>query len=396
MLLTAGSRGDVEPFIALARRAHGQGHEVRLGVTRDFVAQARAAGVDVAALDGDMTALVTSQGTSAWAALRSYRSVVRPMMAAVLRSAADAAVAFGPDVVVHHPKVLSAPIAAAHLDVPSVLVELVPTLTPTREFPSAGVTTRDLGRFNPLTYRALSGAAGMFAGPLRDLRATLGVPVRGRLIAPALTLVPVSPVLLPRPQDWPSTAQVTGAWHDRPGREPALDPEVEAFLADGDVVYAGFGSMAVGDPVARGRAVVTAVRDSGRRLLVAAGWGGLQVPDDAAGDDVLVRRSLPHSAVLPRCAVAVHHGGAGTTHAVVRAGALSATVPFLADQPFWGALLHRRGLGAVPVPARRLTADRLAAALTSLPGPEAVTAASRAMAQEDGCLTALALLERVR
>ena len=77
------------------------------------------------------------------------------MMAAVLRSAADAAVAYRPDVVVHHPKVLSAPLAAARLGVPHVLVEIVPTVTPTREFPAAGVTTVDLGRFNRLTYRGL-------------------------------------------------------------------------------------------------------------------------------------------------------------------------------------------------------------------------------------------------
>src|SRR5687768_14388526 len=167
MLLTAGSRGDVEPFLALARRARDDGHDVRLGVTRDFVEVADGAGVDVAALDGDLTGVVAQQGVSAWAALRSYRSVLRPMMVAMLRSAAEAALAFRPDVIVHHPKVLSAPVAAARLGVPHVLVELVPTLTPTRELPAAGVTTVDLGRFNPLTYRALAGASRMFAGSLR-------------------------------------------------------------------------------------------------------------------------------------------------------------------------------------------------------------------------------------
>jgi sterol 3beta-glucosyltransferase len=267
-------------------------------------------------------------------------------------------------------------------------------MTPTREFPAAGVTTVDLGRFNPLTYRPLAVASRVFAGSLRELRSRLGVPVHGPLPAPSLTLVPVSEVLLPRPHDWPDTTRLTGAWQGPPAGPPP-DAELDAFLDSGDVVYAGFGSMAAGDPVARGRAVVTAVRATGRRVLVTTGWGGLRIPGDLTGDDVLVRSGVPHAAVLPRCSLAVHHGGAGTAHAAVRAGVVSVTVPFLADQPFWGALLHRRGLAAAPVPARRLTADRLGAALATLPDPGAAADAARAMAGEDGCRTALELLRRL-
>jgi sterol 3beta-glucosyltransferase len=219
----------------------------------------------------------------------------------------------------------------------------------------------------------------MFAGSLREIRGRLGVPVRGPLPAPSLTVVPVSGILLPRPHDWPEATQMTGVWQSPPVHLP-LDAEVDAFLSCGNVVYAGFGSMGAGVPVARGRAVVSAVRATGRRILVTTGWGGLQIPEDLTGDDVLVRAAVPPATVLPRCSVAVHHGGAGTVHAAVRAGVVSVTVPFLADQPFWGALLHRRGLGAAPVPARRLTTDRLGAALATLPDPSAAAHTSRAMA----------------
>jgi sterol 3beta-glucosyltransferase len=394
MFVTAGSRGDVDPFVALARRAQSAGHEVRIAVTREFVGHARAAGLDVTGLDGDYSALVAGQGVSAWAAMRSFRTVVRPMMAAILRSAADAALDYRPDVLVHHPKVLSAPIAAARLGIPHVLVEIVPTITPTGEFPAAGVTVRDLGRLNPLTYRLAAGAAGMFAGPLREIRGGLGLPARGEVPGPALTLVPVSPTLLARPADWPDTTRITGAWSEPPAGA-VLDAELEAFLGSGDVVYAGFGSMALGDAAARGAAVIDAVRASGRRLLAVTGWGGLEIAPELVGEDVLVREAVPHAEVLGRCAAAVHHGGAGTAHAAVRAGVVSVCVPFLADQPFWGALLHRRGFGTAPVPARRLTTTRLGAALGALPDPAAVRTAARAMAGEDGCGTALAILEEL-
>lgn len=399
LLLTAGSRGDVEPFVALGQRARERGHDVRLGVTREFVDQVRAAGLDVATLEGDFADLVAQQGVSAWAALRSYRTVVAPMMGAVLRSAVQAALALRPDIIVHHPKVLSAPVAATRLGVSHVLVEIVPTLTPTRAFPAAGVTTVDLGPLNPVTYRATAAASGMFAATLRAIRSELDLPARGPLPPPRLTLVPISTALLERPADWPKTTQITGAWHHAgvgPTAASELDDEVEAFLDRGEVMYAGFGSMAAGDPRARARAVIEAARATGRRVLLATGWGGLAAPEDlVTGDDVLVRRALPHTAVLPRCTVAVHHAGAGTAHAVVRAGTVSIPVPFLADQPFWAAQLHRRDLGTAPVLPRRLTTAALTNALESLPTPTAAARAAQAMAREDGCGTALGLLEQV-
>ncbi|MBW0113477.1 glycosyltransferase, partial [Pseudonocardia sp. KRD-182] len=172
LLLTAGSRGDVDPFLALADRASAAGHEVVLGVTREFVDAARAVAADkadggpprfeVAALDGDFAALVEAQGVSPWAAARAFRSTVAPMMAAMLRSAVRVALDSRPDVIVHHPKVLSAEVAAARLDRPRVLVEIVPTLTPTREFPAAGITTTGLGPLNPLTYRLAAAAGSVF------------------------------------------------------------------------------------------------------------------------------------------------------------------------------------------------------------------------------------------
>ncbi len=393
LLLTAGSRGDVEPFLALARRIGRAGHEVRLGVTAEFVDVVRRAGVEVAPLEGNLADLVAQQGVSPLRALRTYRSVIRPMMARMLQSAARAAVAYHPDVVVHHPKVLSAAAAAERLGVPRVLVEIVPTITPTREFPAAGLTARDLGPLNRLTYGLAAVAGRPFAGALRDVRVDLGLPERGHSTPPALTLVPVSPTLVPRPADWPDAAHLTGAWSEPPAGVDTADEELAAFLADGRVLYAGLGSMAAGDPAARARTIVAATRAAGLRALLVTGWGGLAAPPDLRGDDLLVRAAVTHATVLPRCAAALHHAGAGTTHAAVRAGVVSVPVPVLVDQPFWAAVLHRRGLAPAPVPLRRLSVERLGAALDAVPHHrEATAVAARSMAAEDGTGRALRLL----
>jgi len=404
LLLTAGTRGDVEPFVALAREAARRGHSVVLAATASMTAGLEHQPFEVVVLDGDLGALVAAQGVSPSRALRSWRSTVHPALRALLASAVRAALDVRPDVVVAHPKVLSAPLAASLLDVPHVVVETVPTLTPTGDFPAAGVAAGDLGRrLNRLTYRATAGAAAALGPDLRRLAAAHGVPGRAPLPPPAAVLCPVSPVLVPPPSDWPSTARVTGAWHETAGAPP--DADVEDFLARAEdegaaVVVAGFGSMATGVAAARARslAVVTAARAVDARLLLVTGWGGLDA--DAArgaagtGDDVLVVPSVPHASVLPRADVVVHHGGAGTVHAVARAGAVSVVVPFVADQPWWAARLHRRGLSPAPLPARRLTADGLAHRLETAPEHRrAARAAAGAMSGEDGTAVAVDVLE---
>jgi sterol 3beta-glucosyltransferase len=393
LLATAGSRGDVEPFAALARRALAEGHEVRLvapdnsGTTID--------GVDVVSMGVDYSRLIEEQGVSVTAALRSYRSVVRPVMHGVIVESAKAALDYRPDILLAHPKVLSAPLVAEALDIPFVRVEIVPAMTPTRAFPAAGTTTRDLGVLNPLTYRAAQASAGMFRGDLKEVAQLVGLR-RSRGAPPAATLMPISPAILERPADWPASVHLTGPWRVRAVAGPAA--EVEAFMDGGPFVCAGFGSMAIGDPIARARAVVDGIRQRGLRALLVTGLGGLELTPELTGaDDVIGVRAVDHDAVLPRAQVAVHHGGIGTVHAATLAGVVSVVVPFIADQPFWGARLHAHGLSPEPIPQRKLTADRLAAAIAQAPKSRAeVASAARSMAGEDGTGAALAVVEALR
>ncbi|WP_347755751.1 glycosyltransferase [Agrococcus sp. ProA11] len=391
LLVTAGTRGDVEPFVALARRALARGHEVVLAAPDGSGADLD--GIDVRSLGVDYSRLIAEQGTSVVAAARSFRTVVRPLMHAVLVESARIGLEVAPDVVVHHPKILSAPMLASRVGAASVLAELVPTVTPTRAFPAAGTAPGSLGPFNRLTYAAAAGAAAMFRGELRAAAAVLG----SDEVAPtAATLVPVSPSILARPADWPADVHLTGAWMSEADPKP-LDPTVDAFLNRGASAVIGFGSMAGGDALTRGRALVGAARSRGLQSLVMRGWGGVDVPPDALGDDVLVVDQAPHALVLPRAAVAVHHGGAGTVHAAVRAGAPSIVVPFLADQPFWARILHRSRLAAAPLRRRGLSERAAGRAIDEALGlREHVRRAAAAMEREDGTGSAMEIIERLR
>ena len=393
MLLSAGTRGDVEPFAALARFAAGHGHDVRLGLPDSSGVDL--SGLDTVSLEVDFHRLVAEHGISPWTAVRHFRTEVGPGMRRMLAAAVRETLTFAPDVVVHHPKVLTAPAVAQALGVPHMVVEAVPVLTPTRRFPAPGVVNRDLGRFNRATYAVARGAERMFR---RDIdRACAPLP-GGRPAAvpvPAATLLPISPQLLPRPDDWPASVHLTGSWHaDAPAPEP--DPAVLAFLRGGPYLVATFGSMASGDPLARGRAVAESARAHGLRTLLLTGWSGLALPEDLQGSlrgDVLAFPALSLDAVLPGAELAIHHGGAGTVHTVARAGVPHVVVPFLADQPFWGRQLHSIDLAAAPIPQKKLTAERLTAAIGDALGCRAAAErVGREVRKERGLEAALSVL----
>lgn len=178
--------------------------------------------------------------------------------------------------------------------------------------------------------------------------------------APSLLLV--SPHVIPPPADWPLQHHVTGYIFDNEsGWQPPQD--LQDFLAGGDrPVYIGFGSMHERDPEATTRIILDAVKQAGKRAVLLSGWAGI----GAGGlpEDVFLLKYAPHDWLFPHMAAAVHHGGAGTTAAGLRAGVPSVIVPMMSDQPFWGRRVHELGAGTQPIPRSKLTADNLAAAIT--------------------------------
>jgi sterol 3beta-glucosyltransferase len=393
MLLTAGTRGDVEPFAALARHAASRGHEVRLALPDDAVAPE---GVDCVRLDLDVQRVLSPARRTPWALAHHLRTEVRPAMRRTIVAAVRETVAFEPDVVVHHPLILSAPMVADALGVPRVVVEFAPVATASARFPAAGgpTATRDLGARNRSTYAVPRAIARLFDGDVRRAAAELPGGRRPAFRSSSVaTLMAASPQLLPRPDDWPERVHQTGAWYDD-APTASLDPVVADFIAAGPVVVASFGSMAKGDASARGRAIVTAARSHGLRVLILTGWGGLALPAECRGPDVLAVRSAPFDRVLPGAALAVHHGGAGTSHAVARAGVPAVVVPFMADQPFWGAQLHRQGVAAAPIPLRRLSVDALVPAMAdALTRRERAAEVGGLMRRDRGVHQALDVLE---
>jgi UDP:flavonoid glycosyltransferase YjiC (YdhE family) len=403
---TLGTRGDVQPFVALGRALRRAGFQVCLATAPRFAGFVRDHGLGFAALPGDMLEMIDTPagraalgGRSALAArLRLFRAV-RPMFRALLDAQLRAAA--GADVIVAHPKALGGMSIAEALDIPGFVALPLPGLTPTSAFPSPLLPCTDLGPLNRASHvLARRGGDLVAGGALRRWRAeALGLPpgasldLRGR---PAPVLYAYSPTLVPVPPDWPAEAIVTGDWVlEEPDWPPP--PGLLAFLAAGPPpVHVGFGSLPAEDAGLLASLVLAALAQAGQRGVLATGWGGLDPGAVPAGIHVL--DSAPHGWLFPRMAAVVHHGGAGTTAAGLRAGRPSVICPVFGDQPFWGHRVHALGAGPPPIPRRALTVGRLAQAVRQAVGDVGMqrnaARLATAMAREDGLARAVTLIEK--
>ncbi|MBJ3809355.1 glycosyltransferase [Streptomyces flavofungini] len=370
--MTAGSRGDVAPFTGLGAELVAAGHDVTLVTHGLFASLTDGSGVRFHALPVDPKAESHSDrgrglhrsGTGMGKLLRVMalaKSVAGQLTPGLVEAAKDS------DVLVLSGAI--APLGCAIADglgLPSVGVNLQP-VHPTGEFapPMAGL--RSLSRTgNRLAGHAVNAVIErIFTDAARDVRAQLGLPPsslaatrRARERGRWPVLHGFSPHIVPRPADWRPGLDVVGYWwpHET-GRLPA---ELEDFLAAGPApVYVGLGSATVPDPGRLSEQIVRALRTAGLRGVIQRGWAGLT----ATGDDILTIGDVPHSRLFPRMAAVVHHAGAGTTAAGLRAGVPTVPVPVQFDETFWAARLTALGTAPRALPLPRLTAARLADAL---------------------------------
>ncbi|CAL9336463.1 O-mycaminosyltylonolide 6-deoxyallosyltransferase [Streptomyces sp. enrichment culture] len=408
-MMTAGSRGDVAPYTGLAAGLVRGGHEVTLAAHAVFEPLVAGSGVRFHPLPVDPRAeLRSGRGRrlhdSRTGAGKLVRLVSLARAAAEEMTASLVEVSRQGDVLLVGGALEPLGYAIAEgLGVPSMGLHLQP-LRPTREFPAPVVAARSVGAVGNRLSGLVVGAAvdRVATGPVRALRRRYGLRVTGAGAARRARERGGWPVLngfservVPRPRDWGPGLDVTGYWWPHETRH-RLPDELEAFLAAGPPpVFVGLGSATVPDPERVSRRIVGALRAAGLRGVVQRGWAGLA----ADGDDVLTVGEVPHVLLFPRMAAVVHHAGAGTTGAALRAGVPSVPVPVQFDAHFWASRLVALGTAPTAVPLRRLTAAALADALRRATGDgsyaERARALSAALAGEDGVAPVLAALDRL-
>ncbi|GAB4207085.1 MAG: glycosyltransferase [Roseiflexaceae bacterium] len=380
-LISYGSRGDVQPYVALARVLRYIGHRARLIAPPDFAGLAQDYGVEFWPVGSDLQALLnnpqllarTSSGNPIQL-LRRLRDQLLSMLDQVARDTWEACQ--GTELVIGVGPASAS--MAEKLGVPFVEVALQP-VTPTRAFPSpvAPPGLRLGGAGNWLSHVAFEQAFWqLFRSNTNRIRTRLlglpayplGGPLRHLRKHGLLRLYAYSPRVVPRPGDWPAHHRVTGYWFLPPPAGWQPPDELSAFLAAGPPpVYIGFGSMMARDPQQMTALVSEALARSGQRGVLAGGWGALDGTMQPSGQ-VLFVQHIPHHWLFPRMAAIVHHDGAGTTGAALRSGVPSVVVPFGFDQAFWGHRVAALGLGPQPIPRIKLNAAALGAAIEQAAG----------------------------
>lgn len=403
---TLGTRGDVQPYVALALGLVDHGHTVQIVAPLQFAEFVGAHGLAFVGLTGDFLALLnTPEGKVALAGGQGFSAGcrllrrVRPLMRQLLDNEWDAVNAFRPDLILYHPKSIASPHMAEAIGRPCILATPVPGFTPTSAFPTPLLPFTSLGPLNRMSHLlAIRGADLLFSKQISEWRrATLGLPGASRAIpGPAATIYAYSRHVLPPPPDWPDNVLVSGYWFlDSGGWKPP--PALLDFLEAGEQpVYVGFGSMPGLEPERLTSTVLQALAKVGKRAIMAIGGGAVSV-DEAAGA-VFVISEAPHEALLPLVSGTVHHGGAGTTAASLRAGKPMVICPFFGDQPFWGRRIAELGLGPKPVEQRTLTADQLARSLNVISDPlvrERASAFGVKIREENGVVNAVEFIERI-
>jgi len=382
-ILTAGTRGDVQPYVAVGIGLQSQGHQVRIATHRNFRPLLDQYGLGFFPVEGDPRQILLedagqkllSTDKNLIAVMRHTIAAAEPVLYQVFddywKACQDAEV-----VLFHLLAALPAVSIAEKLNIPSFPLYLQ-HVHHTRRYPSAAATPLSLGIpflaevYNRLTYKIEDWAFWHFIRPVinhwRDHALELS-PYKTNPFSSSREwqrrpfLYGFSPHVVPKAPDWGDHIHITGYWF-LPKVEYWHPPNrLFDFLQSGPPpVYIGFGSMVQRNVEETTEIVLNALALTKKRAILSTGWGG--IGDSDLPDNVIKIDFAPHDWLFPRMAAVVHHGGAGTMAAGLRAGLPSVIIPFFGDQSFWGWRVAELGVGPSPIPRKKLAAKLLAEAI---------------------------------
>ncbi|CAF2686388.1 unnamed protein product [Rotaria sp. Silwood2] len=411
VILIVGTRGDVQPFIALAKSLLNYGHRVRLATHEIFRKFVRENDIEFYPLAGDPADLMSFMVKNA-GIVPSVSSIVsgdvkksRRIISDILKSTWKACtehddetgVPFIAEAIIANPPSYGHIHCAQKLQIPLHIMFTMPW-SPTSAFPHPFCKVNDdielIDRFNRLSYGIIemltwSGMHDLINEFREDTLQLAHLHTREAVHAMMLEQVPHtycwSPSLVPKPSDWPEYINVSGFFFLDLAKNYQPPENLIQFLKAGDPpIYIGFGSITGHDSRRILQIVLEALHATGYRALLS----GLAKDDDQLPDNVLKIDNCPHDWLFQYVAAVCHHGGAGTTAAGLRAGKPTIIVPFFGDQFFWGTMVWKSGAGARPIPGKNLNVNELIEAFKTVHQSDVCQAAEKlqnAFQHENGC-----------
>ncbi|XP_068663802.1 sterol 3-beta-glucosyltransferase UGT80A2-like isoform X1 [Aristolochia californica] len=403
VMLIVGTRGDVQPFIAIGKRLQDYGHRVRLATHSNFKEFVLTAGLEFYPLGGDPKVLaeymVKNKGflpsgpSEIPIQRKQMKEIIFSLLPACREPDLDSGIPFKAEAIMANPPAYGHTHVAEALKVPLHIFFTMPW-TPTSQFP------------HPLS-RVKQPAGYRLSYQIVDSLIWLGIrDMINEFRKKKLKLRPVtylsgaqgsaadvpygyiwSPHLVPKPKDWGPKIDVVGfCFLDLASNYEPPEDLVKWLKAGDKPIYIGFGSLPVQEPEKMTQIIVEALESTQQRGIINKGWGGLgnlATPKDF----VYSLDNCPHDWLFLHCKAVVHHGGAGTTAAGLKAACPTTIVPFFGDQPFWGDRVHARGVGPAPIPVDQFSLPKLVDAIKFMLDPKVKDRAlelAKAMESEDG------------
>jgi sterol 3beta-glucosyltransferase len=404
LLMTYGTRGDVEPFLALAQGFLKAGHSARLAAPASFASLAAHTGVEYIPLPGNPedlgAAMVQQAGGNPLRMIGVMARFVFPLAAEVYGRLRE--IAPGADAMVHSFLFTHAGYELAEeFGVPDFSAQMFPMFAPTAAFAAPGFPMWPLpGIYRKLTHVLFNNifrhGGGLLYNRVRrshpELPPLTGWPFSPKSGRITPLLFGFSRHVVPRPADWPAHAHITGYWQMDPPREEEVPADLRRFIEAGPPpVFIGFGSAIPRETHTLAGIAVDALHQTGQRGIVS--MGAARPLPEAAARNIFSAGSVSHRWLFPRMRAVVHHGGAGTTGAGLRAGVPNIIIPFTSDQPFWASRVRALGAGPEPIQLRELTAGTLSAAIERTLNDGAMRDRCRALGEkleaEDGVARAV-------
>jgi sterol 3beta-glucosyltransferase len=374
VIMIVGSRGDVQPFIAFGKGLQAAGHRVRLATHVTFRQFVTENGLDFYPLKGNpehlMNFMVNHPDMITLDPMEIKKQ--KEMMESIYYStyAAATGLGFHPDVLISNPPVHVHVHLAQKLQVPLNIMFTMPwSATKDYMHPLAPMQNmlenkQSYAVVDKMIWVGLGGIMNEFRKSIGLQALSQGASLVSKLRVPQTYCM--SPHLAPKPTDWGPHIDVVGFWFLDLVTNYKPDKDLLDFLDAGEApIYIGFGSIVVDNPRKLSENVIEALKISKRRALVSPGWAklgeGMALPPT-----IKLIGAVPHDWLFTKCSGVIHHGGAGTTAAGLKAGCPTLVVPFFGDQPFWGSCVAKMGVGPPPVPYKKLTVENLAEAIAFL------------------------------
>ncbi|GAB4845154.1 hypothetical protein Ancab_038558 [Ancistrocladus abbreviatus] len=412
-MLVVGTRGDVQPFLAMAKRLQEYGHHVRLATHINFRDFVKLAGVEFYPLGGDPRVLAgymarnkgfipTAPGEIS-TQRKQLKTIIESLLPACIEPDIETGAPFRAQAIIANPVAYGHAHVAEALGVPLHIFFTMPW-TPTYEFPHPMARVPQSAG-NWLSYIVVDlliwWGIRSYINDFRKKKLKLTPIGYASMYYGSISHLPTgymwSPHVVPKPKDWGPLVDVVGyCFLNLGSKYQPREDFVEWIVKGPKPIYIGFGSMPLEDPKKITGIILQALKDTGQRGILDRGWGDLGIFSEVP-DYIFLLEGTPHDWLFPQCCAVVHHGGAGTTATGLKAGCPTTIVPFFGDQFFWGDRIHQKGLGPEPIPVSQLSVEALSNAIRFMQQPEVKSQAmeiAKLIENEDGVAGAVDAFHR--